>query len=89
MTVHRFKLDNADPTVAQQPLDDLFSGQSTSSSRSRTTTEQAGTQLNTRAQQPNQKGGATRNNPGSGGDNASPTAVHVVRSGDTACPTLA
>jgi hypothetical protein len=38
----------------QQALEDLFSGQSTTSSRSRTTTGQAGSQLNTRAQQQNQ-----------------------------------
>lgn len=73
MTVHRFKLDNADPTVAQQTLDDLFSGQSTSSSRSRTTTGQAGTQLNTRAQQQNQNSGTTRNNSGFGGGNTGGT----------------
>jgi len=73
MTVHRFQLDNADPTMAQQTLDDLFSGQSTSSSRSRTTTGQAGTQLNTRAQQQNQNGRNTRNNSSFGGGNTGGT----------------
>ena len=56
-----FELQNTDPTTVQQTLDDLFSGQSAGSSRSRTTTGQAGSQLNTRAQQQNQNGNQNNN----------------------------
>jgi type II secretory pathway component GspD/PulD (secretin) len=55
-----YEVQNTDPTAVQETLEDLFSGKSTSSSRSRTTTGQAGSQLNTRAQQQNQN--TTRNN---------------------------
>lgn len=55
-----YEVQNTDPTTVQQTLEDLFSGQSTTSSRSRTTTGQAGSQLNTRAQQQNQNGGTSR-----------------------------
>jgi general secretion pathway protein D len=55
-----FEVQNTDPTTVQQTLQDLFSGQSTTSSRNRTTTGQAGSQLNTRAQQQNQNAGTTR-----------------------------
>ncbi len=72
-----YEVQNTDPTTVQQTLEDLFSGQSTSSSsRSRTTTGQAGSQLNTRAQQQNQNGGTTRNNSSSsfgGGGSSSGT----------------
>lgn len=64
-----YEVQNTDPTTVQQTLDDLFSGQSTSSSRSRTTSGQAGSQLNTRAQQQNQNSGATRNNNSGFGNN--------------------
>lgn len=65
-----YEVQNTDPTTVQQTLEDLFSGQSTSSSRSRTTSGQPGSQLNTRAQQQNQ--GTTRNNNSSfGGGNSS------------------
>ena len=66
-----YEVQNTDPTTVQQTLEDLFSGQSTSSSRSRTTTGQAGSQLNTRAQQQNQNGGTTRNNNSSFGGGSS------------------
>jgi type II secretory pathway component GspD/PulD (secretin) len=60
-----FEVQNTDPTTVQETLQDLFSGQSTTSSRNRTTTGQAGSQLNTRAQQQNQntstRGTTTRN----------------------------
>jgi len=64
-----FEVQNTDPTTVQQTLQDLFSGQSPTSSRNRTTTGQAGSQLNTRAQQQNQnatgtRGGTTRNTSG-------------------------
>jgi len=66
-----YEVQNTDPTTVQQTLEDLFSGQSTTSSRSRTTTGQAGSQLNTRAQQQNQNGGNSRNNSGFGGNSSS------------------
>lgn len=71
-----YEVQNTDPTTVQQTLEDLFSGQTTSSSRSRTTTGQAGSQLNTRAQQQNPNGGTTRNNSSSsfgGGGSSSGT----------------
>lgn len=57
-----FEVQNTDPTTVQQTLQDLFSGQSTTSSRNRTTTGQAGSQLNTRAQQQNQNATGNRGN---------------------------
>ena len=62
-----YELQNTDPTTVQQTLDDLFSGQSSASSRSRSTTGQPGSQLNTRAQQQNQNGTARNNNSSFGG----------------------
>ena len=71
--VYIFDGGNTDPTELQTRLEELFSGQSTGSSR-RTTTGQAGSQLNTRAQQQNQNGGTTRNNNSSfGGGSTSGT----------------
>lgn len=67
-----FEVQNTDPTIVQQTLEDLFSGQGTTSSRSRTTTGQAGSQLNTRAQQQNQNTRA-RNNTGFGGNTSGGT----------------
>lgn len=61
-----YEVQNTDPTTVQQTLEDLFSGQSTTSSRSRNTTGQAGTQLNTRAQQQNQNNNRNNNNSGFG-----------------------
>lgn len=63
-----YEVQNTDPETVQQTLEDLFSGQSTSSSRSRNTTGQAGSQLNTRAQQQNQNTG--NRNTGFGGNNS-------------------
>jgi len=65
-----FTVENTDPTAVQQTLEDLFSGQSTTSSRARTTTTgEAGSQLSTRARQQNQNT-STRNNTGFGGNNS-------------------
>lgn len=68
-----YEVQNTDPTTVQQTLEDLFSGQSTTSSRSRTTTGQAGSQLNTRAQQQNQNSNTRNNNSSFGGNSSSGT----------------
>jgi general secretion pathway protein D len=57
--VYIVEVPNMDPTVVQQTLQDLFSGQNTSSSRSPTANGQAGTQLSTRAQRQNQNTGTS------------------------------
>jgi type II secretory pathway component GspD/PulD (secretin) len=63
-----FEVQNTDPEAVQQALQDLFSGQRTSTAnRNRTTTGQAGSQLNNRAQQRNQNSG--NQNTGFGGGN--------------------
>lgn len=49
--VYVYTVDNTDPTIVQQTLQDLFSGQGTSATRSRTTSGQTGTQLSNRSQQ--------------------------------------
>ena len=71
--VHVFELQNVDPTTAQQTLEDLFSGQSTTGSRSRTSSGQAGTQLNSRAQRQNQSTGTRNTGSSSFGGNTSST----------------
>jgi type II secretory pathway component GspD/PulD (secretin) len=63
-----FEVQNTDPEAVQQALQDLFSGQrSSTANRNRTTTGQAGSQLNNRAQQRNQNSG--NQNTGFGGGN--------------------
>lgn len=63
-----YEVQNTDPETVQQTLEDLFSGQSTSSSRNRNTTGQAGSQLNTRAQQQNQSTSRRTGNTGTTGN---------------------
>jgi type II secretory pathway component GspD/PulD (secretin) len=60
-----YTVDNTDPTIVQQTLQGLFSGQGTSASSSRTTSGQTGTQLSNRSQQ-NQNSSRTGTSSGFG-----------------------
>jgi type II secretory pathway component GspD/PulD (secretin) len=73
-----FETQNTDPTIVQQRLQDLFSGQNTTSSRSTTASGQAGTQLSTRAQQQNQQQNSSTRNSGYGGAGASSMSGRTI-----------
>jgi len=66
--VYRFSVQNTDPEAVRQTLEELFSGQANTASRS--ASGQAGSQLNTRAQQLNQNSTTRNNNTGFGGNSS-------------------